>query len=145
MTKQLLLDKIKADANRIQRILDYHIVYPKLSIDDLTKRILYNSNLIEQLRSSQSMRKLDGQWMQIHLYDSEPIYAKFKCYSNDNPGYGLFYGVLEQVDSQEKIYTPILLDRCMLLSESEGSTLEFANGLNETKNCLLELGAITNG
>lgn len=144
MTEQLLLDKIKADSNRIQRILDYHIVYPKLSIEDLTKRILYNSNLIEQIRS-QSTSKLDGQWMQIHLYDSEPIYAKFKCYSNENPGYGLFYGVLEQAASQEKIYTPIPLDRCMLLSESEGSTLEFANGLNETKNCLLELGAITNG
>lgn len=144
MTEQQLLDQIKADTDRINRILKYKILYPKMSVEELNQRILTCVNALEEIRWVDTVN-LEGRWMQIHLFDNEPIYAKFKCYSNDKPGYCLFYGLFDHSKYPEKAYTPIPMDRCMLISEDEGRTLEFANGLNATKNCLIELGAIVNG
>ena len=145
MTKQQILDQIKSDIGRIERITNYNILYPKMSIKELTDRIKQYGSALEELDNEKEVTDLNGRWMQIYLFDNEPLYAKFKCSSNTHLGHALFYGLFDYNSPDQKIYTPIPLDRCMLVDDTVGRSLEFANGLNGTKNSLIELGAIVNG
>lgn len=145
MNKQSLLQQIKKDTARLERIVTNDILYPKMSVVELADRISECSKLLEELKDNNGNNDCTGRWLQIHLFDDEPFYAKFKCYSNLQEGYGLFYGIFDYNEDNEKVYKPIPLDRCMFLTEEEGRTLEFANGLNATKRSLIEFGAIING
>lgn len=144
MTEEAVKKQIEQDTKQIMHLTSHNILYPKMPITSLLERIKECTEYLEEVADA-DQTNIKGKWMQLHLYDDEPIYAKFKCYSKEYPGYALFYGIIDYSNTEEKVYTPIPLERCLPVTNKVGSQLEFANGLNATKNSLAEMGVIPDG
>ena len=124
--KEKLLEQITSDLAKIKDMVDDGIKYSYESIEDIQKRVAYNSQLV---LSKQIVEV--GEWAQIHSGGREPFYAKISNISKD--GFAVLEGIYnyEGKDLDKRRPNSFPLDVILPVSEELGRLLEFSNGNNK--------------
>ena len=127
MTIEEVITMIAEDLEALQAIIRKDVKYPEVSIEDIFSRVSNNYAVLQKAR--RSIVSI-GDWIQLHVGGSEPVYAKVTAFY-DNNTMVILSGMYNQTDATPNAFS---LDLVLPVSLEVGRALEYANGNNKGRN-----------
>ena len=125
MNVEQIVTMLAEDLEMIQSIIKADVKYPEASIEDVFSRVSNNYAVLQKARRS---IVTVGDWVQLHVGGSEPVYAKVTSFHPTDKAYVILSGMYNQNDVTPNSYS---IDSLLPVSQEVGRALEYANGNNK--------------